>query len=45
MSACHDVLDGRAPRPAGISPLDLEAAFYAGVRRTHEILKIQGLMK
>lgn len=44
-SACHDVLDGRAPRPAGFSLLDLEAAFYAGVRRTHEILKIQGLMK
>jgi hypothetical protein len=44
-SACHDILDGRAPRPAGITVLDLEAIFYAGVRRTHEILKIQGLMK
>lgn len=44
-SACQDVLDGRAPRPLGLSLLDLEAAFYAGMRRTHEILKIQGLMK
>jgi len=43
--ACHDVLDGRRPRPTGFSPLDLEGAFYAGVRRTHEILKSKGLIE
>lgn len=44
-AACHDVLDGRVPRPEGFSLLDLEAAFYTGARRTHQILKKQGLMK
>jgi hypothetical protein len=44
-SACHDVLDGRAPRPAGVTALDLEAIFYAGVRRTHIILARLGLIK
>lgn len=43
--ACHAVLDGRVPRPAGFSLLDLEAAFYAGVLRTHEILRSKGLIK
>lgn len=41
---CHDVLDGRRPRPAGFSLLDLEGAFYAGMRRTHTILRWLGLM-
>lgn len=43
-SACHDVLDGRRPRPALLSLLDVESAFYAGVRRTHQILRALGLI-
>lgn len=43
-SSCHDVLDGRRPRPAGMSAADLEAAFYAGVARTHQILSKLGLL-
>ncbi|MBY0241827.1 MAG: DUF1364 domain-containing protein, partial [Burkholderiaceae bacterium] len=43
-AACHDVLDGRRPRPAGMTALDLEAAFYAAVARTHVILKEKGLL-
>lgn len=43
-SSCHDVLDGRRPRPDGYSLLDIEAAFYAGVRRTHHILRRMGLL-
>src|SRR5450830_438699 len=31
-SACHDVLDGRRQRPAGLSLAELEAIFYAAVR-------------
>lgn len=44
-SACHDILDGRAPRPAGMTALDLEAIFYAAMKRTHTILARLGLMK
>ena len=43
-SACHDVLDGRRPRPAGLSLLDLEGAFYVAMRQTHEILRTMGLL-
>lgn len=43
-AACHDVLDGRRPRPEGFSKLDLEGAFYAGMRRTHHILRRLGLL-
>ncbi len=43
-SACHDVLDGRRPRPAGLSMLDLESAFYVAMRQTHEILRSMGLL-
>lgn len=43
-SACHDVLDGRAPRPEGLTLLDLAGAFYAGVRRTHVVLRRLGLI-
>ncbi|OHV96858.1 hypothetical protein AKG95_15560 [Janthinobacterium lividum] len=43
-SACHDVLDGRRPRPADLSLAGLEAAFRAAVGRTHEILKAEGLL-
>ena len=43
-SACHDVLDGRRPRPDGFTKLDLEAAFYAGVKLTHDRLRAKGLL-
>lgn len=42
---CHDILDGRRPRPEGFSKLDLEGAFYAAVKRTHKILARMGLIK
>lgn len=44
-AACHDVLDGRRPRPPGLSKLDVEGVFYAGMRRTHAILARLGLIK
>ncbi len=43
-SACHDVLDGRRPRPADLSLAALEAAFRAAVGTTHEILRSMGLL-
>lgn len=42
--ACHEVLDGRRQRPADLSLAELEATFYAAVRRTHEILRSLGLL-
>lgn len=44
-SACHDVLDARAPRPAWLTKFVLDAAFDNARRATHEILKQKGLMK
>lgn len=43
-SACHDVLDGRRPRPADLSLAGLETAFRAAVSATHEILRRNGLI-
>lgn len=43
-AACHDLLDGRRLRPADLSLHDVESAFYAGVVRTHQILRALGLM-
>lgn len=43
-SACHDVLDGRAPRPAWLTQEMLLGAFERAKQRTHEILKQKGLM-
>ena len=43
-SACHDVLDGRRPRPVELSLASLEAAFRVAVCRTHEILRSMGLL-
>lgn len=43
-SACHDVLDGRCPRPAELSLAGLEVAFRAAVGTTHEILRSMGLL-
>lgn len=44
-SACHDVLDGRAPRPAGMTYENMMERFDRGVERTHERLRAKGLMK
>lgn len=43
-SACHDVLDGRRPRPEWLSYNMLLGAFEGAKDRTHEILKKKGLM-
>lgn len=43
-SACHDVLDGRRPRPSDLSLAGLDAAFREAVGTTHEILRSMGLL-
>lgn len=43
-AACHDVLDGRRPRPAGLSAVDVENHFYIAVMRTHQVLRQLGVM-
>ena len=43
-SACHDVLDGRRPRPEGMTAAQVDAYFRYAVQRTHEILRTKGLM-
>lgn len=43
-SSCHDVIDGRAPRPAGMSKEDVDAAFEAGIAKTQEKLRTKGLI-
>jgi hypothetical protein len=43
-SACHDVLDGRVPRPSWMTQYDVDATFDFAVRRTHEILRSKGLI-
>jgi hypothetical protein len=44
-SACHAVLDGQRPRPAGMTKDDVEAAFRAGIALTHEHLRKEGLIE
>lgn len=44
-AACHDVLDGRRARPAGMTLTELDDHFRAGVRRTHIILARMGLIE
>lgn len=44
-SACHDVLDGRAPRPEWLTMDLLLAGFERAKLKTHDILKTMGLMK
>lgn len=44
-STCHDVLDGRAPRPDGMTLLMVEGAFVRAVQRTHETLTKMGILK
>jgi hypothetical protein len=44
-STCHAVLDGQLPRPAGMTKDDVEAAFRAGIERTHQYLRTKGLIE
>lgn len=44
-SACHDVLDGRRPRPAWLSKAAVDAAFRAGIVLTHQFLRTKGLIE
>lgn len=44
-SACHDVLDGRAPMPEWMTRDQLRAIFVAAMVLTHSILRKKGLMK
>jgi hypothetical protein len=43
-ASCHSILDGRAPRPAGMSMEDLQRLFDYARDRTHVILRAMGLM-
>ncbi len=43
-SSCHDVLDGRAPRPPGMTLEDLLEIFRRGMDATHAILRGMNLM-
>jgi len=43
-SSCHDVRDGRAPRPDGMSMDDLQRLFDYARERTHAILRAEGLL-
>ena len=44
-SACHDVVDGRAPRPEGMSYALMLAYFKEGIAQTQRILRRNGLLK
>lgn len=43
-SACHDVLDGRALRPADMTPELAAACFEGGIEQTNRILRRKGLV-
>lgn len=43
-SACHDVVDGRAPRPEGLTKELVDALFLEGMAQTNRILKRKGLL-
>ena len=43
-SACHDLVDGRRPRPEGWMPTDVRLAFYEGHERSMVILERKGLL-
>lgn len=43
-SSCHDVLDGRRPRPDGMTAEQVDVYFRYAVERTHAILRTKGLM-
>lgn len=44
-SSCHDVLDGRAARPEWLSLEAMLRLFDYARERTHEVLRLEGLMK
>lgn len=44
-SACHDVLDGRASRPAGFTYDQMISRFNQAVEATHVVLRRLGLLK
>lgn len=43
-SACHDVIDGRRPRPEGLSYELMIALFQEAIAQTNRILKRKGLL-
>jgi hypothetical protein len=43
-SACHDVVDGRRPRPDGLSLELVASLFREAIAQTNRILKRKGLM-
>lgn len=43
-SACHDVVDGRASRPEGLSRELVSALFIEAIAQTNRILRRKGLM-
>lgn len=43
-SSCHDVLDGRAPRPEGMTLDALLRTFDYARERTHAVLRAKGLV-
>lgn len=43
-SACHDVIDGRRPRPDGLSQALILSLFREAVAHTNRILKRKGLL-
>lgn len=44
-SSCHDVIDGRVPRPEGVRKTDIEIDFHEGHQRSYVILIEKGLVK
>lgn len=44
-SSCHDVIDGRAPRPDHLSVDGMLQLFAYARTRTHAVLRTKGLMK
>jgi hypothetical protein len=44
-SSCHDVLDGRAPRPPGFTYDQMITRFNQAVDATHVVLRRLGLLK
>lgn len=43
-SACHDVVDGRAPRPEGLTKELVDALFKEAIAQTGRILERKGLL-
>jgi hypothetical protein len=44
-AACHDVLDGRRPRPVEMTAENMKTRFYTAVKHTHDVLRSLGLIK